>query len=196
MKKRCENGFTLYELLITLLVIGVILSLGVPNLQEFSANNRITAIANDMHSSFLLARSEAARARAPVTICTSNIPLDPNPICTGTLWDEGWIVFIDQNGDLLRDPGDALLRAHPPIDDAVSITTNNFSDYFSFAPTGLGRGDVFGLPSVTSARICDDRGNTVVAGGWSAARILVVTPVGRATVLRDPVAIAGQGDCP
>ena len=51
--------------------------------------------------------------------------------------------------------------------------------------TGLGRGNVTGVPAVSTAVICDERGNEIAAGGSSAARVLVVTPLGRATVIRD-----------
>ncbi len=195
MDKRPQSGFTLYELLITVLVIGVILALGVPNMQQFTANSRISTIANDLHASFLLARSEAARARTNITICASSDSTTANPSCTGGRFDDGWIVFIDTDGDIVRDAGENTIRVHEAIDPAVDITTNGNSTYFSFAATGLGRGDVNGT-SMVSARICDQRGNIVAAGGWSAARVLIVTPIGRATVVRDVAQVAGQGGCP
>lgn len=199
MKMHSQNGFTLYELLITTLVIGVILTLGVPNMQEFTRNSRITAASNDLHSSLLLARSEAARSRENVTICASNNSMDPAATCNSASFDDGWIVFLDSNGpaNVQRDAGENILRAFPPIDAGIDITTNANASYFSFLPTGLGSGDIAGAgTSLTSARICDDRGNTDAAGGWSAARVLVVTPIGRANVVRDKVRIAALGDCP
>ena len=78
----------------------------------------------------------------------------------------------------------------------MTITTNAGATYFGFAPTGLGRGDVGGNPSIQTAVICDGRGNVVAAGGNSAARFLVVTPIGRATVLRDVTQINAAGGCP
>ena len=196
MKMTSQNGFTLYELLITVLVIGVILTLGVPNMQEFTRNSRITATANDLHSSFQLARSEAARSRANITVCASNNSGTPAPNCAGT-FDDGWIVFEDTNGDITRDAGEVILRTYPPIANTIDITTNAGATYFGFAPTGLGRGDVAGAgPSMTAARICDARGNITAAGGWSAARVLIVTPIGRASVIRDKAQITAQGDCP
>ena len=195
MKKNQQTGFTLYELLITVLIIGTILALGVPNMQGFTANSRISTSTNDLHSSFLLARSEAARARTNITICASNDSMSANPSCAGTL-DDGWIVFIDTDGDVVRDAGENVLRAHPPVDAAVNITPLGKATYFSFAPTGLGRGNVGTGPAFISATICDDRGNTVAHGGRSAARALVVTPIGRANVVTDVGQINGQGGCP
>ncbi len=197
MTNKNQNGFTLYELLITMLVIGIALTVGIPSFGVFTQNSRITSTANDLHSSFFLARSEAARAKSNITICASNNSMGA-ATCTGGTFDDGWIIFVDLNGDIQRAGADeSVLRRHPAIDDAIDISTNAGANYFSFAPTGLGRGDVGGAgASVQTAVICDGRGNIVAAGGNSAARYLVVTPLGRATVLRDVAQITAAGGCP
>ncbi len=196
MTTRYQRGFTLYELLITMLVIGIVLTVGIPSFSDFTRNSRMTSTANDLHSSFHLARSEAARSKTNVTICASADPLGA-ALCDGATFDGGWIIFLDLNGDIQRaGAGENVLRAHPPVDTAINITTNAGADYFGFAPSGLGRGNVGGLPSLVTAVICDDRGNATSAGGYSSARVLVATPIGRATVLRDVDMITAQGGCP
>ena len=197
MRTRYQNGFTLYELLITLLIVGVILSYGVPRLATFTKSSRISTTANDLHSSFQLARSEAVRGRVNITICASSNSLAANATCSGTL-DDGLIIFVDTNGDIERDAGENVLRSLPAIDSDIDILTNGpGATYFSFAGTGLGRGDIAGKgPSIQVARLCDDRGNVLAAGGSSSARVLIVTPIGRATVLREVSQVFDQGDCP
>jgi type IV fimbrial biogenesis protein FimT len=189
MKKRQQTGFTLYELMITLLVLSIILAFGVPNLGEFTRNSRMTGTANDLHAAFQLARSEAARAKTNITICASANALDAGADCGGT-WDQGYIVFVDENGDLMRGgANETVLRAHGPAANGVLLAVANDATYFSFAATGLGRGDVGGNPSVTQVVMCDERGNVTAAGGNSAARLFVATPRGRATILRDQALI-------
>ena len=197
MANRNQSGFTLYELLITIVIIGIVLTFGIPNFGVFTQNSRITSTANDLHSSFYLGRSEAARSKSNITICASANSMDAAAACGGT-FDDGWIIFVDLNGDIQRaGVNENVLRRHPPVDDAIDISTNAGANYFSFAPTGLGRGDVGGAgTSVQTAVICDGRGNVVAAGGNSAARYLVVTPLGRATVLRDVAQITAAGGCP
>ncbi|MGH8222089.1 MAG: GspH/FimT family pseudopilin [Woeseiaceae bacterium] len=195
MNSRDMSGFTLYELLITVLVIGVVLTLGVPNFQEFARNSRMAGTANDLHSSFHLARSEAARSKSNITICASADPSGA-ALCDGASFNDGWIVFVDTDGDINRaGAGESVLRAHPPVPELINIIPDNGATYFSFAPTGLGRGDVDG-PSFLTATLCDDRGSAIAAGGSSAARRIVVTPIGRATVIRDKVIIDAAGGCP
>jgi type IV fimbrial biogenesis protein FimT len=179
-----QHGFTLYELLITLLVIGIVLVIGVPDLGDFTRNGRITGTANDLHSSFMVARSEAARSKSNITICASAAPTGA-ALCDGGSFDQGWIIFVDINGDLERaGVNENVLRSHSPVHENIDISTNGGSTYFSFSPAGLGRGDIAG-PAVQIAMICDQRGNVDAPGGSSAARRLVVTPIGRSVVIRD-----------
>lgn len=197
MDTRRQNGFTLYELLITVLVIGVILSIGVPNFAEFTQNSRLTSTSNDLLSSFQIARSEAARSKTNVTICASNNSLAPTANCSGD-FNDGWIIFIDINGDLQRaGVGENVIRAHPAVASGVNVTTNAGSTYFSFAGTGLGRGDVGGNPALSVAMVCDARGLDVAPGGRATARRLVATAIGRATIISDRDVIVGSGGtCP
>jgi type IV fimbrial biogenesis protein FimT len=175
MNKGGQGGFTLYELLITLVVIAVILTLGVPNLGSFTRNNRVTALANDLHGSFYLARSEAARAKSSVTICASAAGVD----CDGGAdFADGWIVFLDRDNIGTRDAAnEPVLKAFASAHDTIHINANATS--FTFAPTGLGAS---GAPLI--AMICDERGNTVAPGGLSAARRIVVSPIGRSTIVK------------
>ena len=181
MDKRTQHGFTLYELMITVMIVGVVLSFGIPNLRAFTQNSRMTSTANDLHAAFHLARSESSRAKTNITICASANSMAADANCGGT-WDQGYIVFVDENGDLLKSQDESVLRAHPKIAKGVSLAVENDATYFSYASTGLGRQDVDGMSRVV---MCDERGNVVAAGGSSASRLFIVTPLGRATILRD-----------
>jgi type IV fimbrial biogenesis protein FimT len=185
MNKKNQSGFTLYELLITLLIVGVVITLGVPNMSAFTQNSRMTSTANDLHATFHLARSEAARAKTNITICASANSMTDTANCGGT-WDQGYIVFVDNDGDLNRSGAtEVIIRAHAKAAKGVILTVAGDAGYFSYAPTGLGRGDIGGNPAMTQVVMCDKRGNIKAAGGNSAARLFVATPLGRATILRD-----------
>lgn len=194
MKKATQYGFTLYELLTTLLIVGVVLTLGIPNMQSFRQNSRMIATANDLHSSFHLARSEASRSKTNITICASANSMAASPTCGGEL-EAGWIVFEDRNGDIAVNGTDAVLRRFPAVTSDITINTPGPDDYFSFAPTGLGRGNITGTPSLTTMVLCDSRGNVRGSGGNSTARVVVVTPLGRATVLADESQVTFHGGC-
>jgi len=189
MDRKNQNGFTLYELLITMLIVGVVLTLGVPNMLAFNQNGRMTSTANDMHAAFHLARSESGRAKTNITICASANALDAEANCSGT-WDQGFIVFVDNNGDIDRSGAtETVLRAHGAIADGVSLAVADDATYFSYSSTGLGRPNVGGNTAISQVVMCDERGNVTAAGGSSAARLFVVTPLGRATIIRDEALI-------
>lgn len=87
-----EPGFTLVELLITIVVLTILLAVGVPAFQSFIKNNRVTAQANDLVSTIQLARSEALKRGTNTVVCASN----DQATCTGKdTWADGWIVFSD-----------------------------------------------------------------------------------------------------
>ena len=198
MTIKSQKGFTLYELLSTMLVVGVVLSLGVPNMQSFRQNSRMTAAANDLHSSFHLARSEAARAKNNISICASVESSLPTltPVCSGG-FEAGWVVFEDRDADLVVDAGEPILRRYPAMNTDIAIKTvgSGPDDYFMYASTGLGRRDSDNTVPVSVMVMCDPRGNVTGGGGKSTARVLIVTPLGRAAVLGDKTQVADQGGC-
>ena len=200
MKNKTQTGFTLYELLTTMLIVGVVLTLGVPNMTAFRQNSSMTAAANDLHSSFHLARTEASRAKDNITICASLDPLGAAPDCdVAAEFENGWIVFQDTNASLTVDAGEFVLKAFPALNTSITVTSDGSRDYFTFAQTGLGR-TVAGETPISTAVMCDGRGNETAAGGRSAARVLIVTPLGRAAVFSDKsqidAKIAIVGGCP
>jgi type IV fimbrial biogenesis protein FimT len=185
MEKNTQSGFTLFELMITVLVLGVVLAFGIPNFSAFTQNSRMTSTANDLHAAFQMARSEAARAKTNITICASADPLGVAD-CDGT-WDQGFIVYVENNNppNLARDPAtEPVLRASGPIATGVSLAVADDATYFTYASTGLGR-QVAGATPLSQIVMCDERGNITAAGGNSAARLFVSTPLGRATIARD-----------
>ena len=87
-----EPGFTLVELLITIVVVSILLAAGVPAFQSFIKNSRVTSQTNDLISTIQLARSEALKRGTNMVVCASS----DQTTCTGKdTWADGWIVFSD-----------------------------------------------------------------------------------------------------
>lgn len=210
MEAKTQSGFTLLELLVTLLVAGVVLGFGVPNFMEFQRNNAMISAANEMVTGLYLARTEAVKRQVPVTLCGSPNPLVPAPAC-GPGGNGGFIVFVDENnngvlgdvtdGNAVVDAGEVVLMQRPDPGGTINVFGNG-GQYMAYAgngflvPTAPGQG----LPSTTVLLYCDERGNRD-AGGRSAARAINVAPTGRAQVMRDQVnvataVVATGGVCP
>ena len=77
-----QHGFTLWELLMTLLVGGILLGIGVPNVMEFQRNGAMTAAANDLIDGHAHGAHEAVKRQAPVTWCFTDDPAAATPACT------------------------------------------------------------------------------------------------------------------
>jgi type IV fimbrial biogenesis protein FimT len=189
MNNGTQHGFTLYELLVTMLVAGIIFGLGVPNLLEFSRNNQMAATANDLITSILMARSEAVKQRVPVTLCASPNPVDAAPTCSpdasGT--DGGYIVWVDSNADATVDAGEQILVQRDDPEDITVFASNGYIHWGinGFLANIAGLGD-----SANSMLLCDARGNVVVAGSLSAARAIRIEQTGRGTVMREVAEVA------
>lgn len=99
-KKQIMRGFTLIELLIILSILGVIMTLAVPNLTSSLQANAVRNTGNDLRSSISLARSTALgqRANGNVRICKATSTASSCDSASAD-WTTGWIVWRDINGD-------------------------------------------------------------------------------------------------
>jgi len=167
---RKQTGFTLTELMITLLIAAILLSQAVPSFMTMLKDNHVTTQVNDFVTSLNMARSEAVKRGGRVTVCKSI----NNTTCTvGGGWEQGWLVFIDDNNDALLSVGEVLLRAHGPLDPGSTLRgVGNVSIYISYVGTGFSQtitGDILNGTLV----MCDSR------GFGSDARAIVVGTSGR-----------------
>lgn len=104
-----ERGFTLIELMITLIIAAVVLAFGVPSFESFIRKGRLTSETNNLIADLQFARSEAIKRGIRVTVCHSA----DQASCGGTagIFDSGWIVFVDRGDEGIVDAGtDEILR--------------------------------------------------------------------------------------
>lgn len=85
------SGFTIVELMITLLVAGTLLAVAVPSFNRMMMTSRITAQANEFVAAINFARSEAIKRNTSMTLCRANAA--NATACTGEAGDwQHWIV--------------------------------------------------------------------------------------------------------
>lgn len=99
------KGFTLIELIVTVLIIGIVFAVGVPGLQSLLGNVSLNANADKLVNSLSYARGEAVARSANVSVAA---------IGGGLI---GWNVFIDTNANCTRDVAVAAVAAAagPPV---------------------------------------------------------------------------------
>jgi len=192
MKK--HSGFTLTELMITLAIVAVLLTVGVPSLKTFMQGNQLIAATNELISALHVARSEAIKLNSRVSICDSS---DGKTCALTGDWSNGWIVFVDFDGNLVNNGApcvaintDCLLRVHDGFTDSqLSVSgivdfTSNPVQSFTFTARGMPK-DVSGVSESGVFSICSFDASDNVIG----SRAVVLSLSGRVRISDNPAVI-------
>ena len=117
-----HGGFSLYELLMTLALAALLVSIGLPSFSSLLARNRQAVEINALFHAFHLARKQSIMRRKVVSLCPSR---DGETCLDDKDWSTGWIMFenTDRDSPPHVDPGEMVLRAHD-VSDSVRIIAN------------------------------------------------------------------------
>jgi type IV fimbrial biogenesis protein FimT len=131
-----ERGFNLIEVMVTLLVISVVVTMGAPSLADFINEMRLSAATNDLLSFFNYARSEAAKRGSRVTVCLSNDLSTCDT--TGVDWAQGAVAFVDSNSNGQVNVGETVVRVLNPTNGVTIFANTAFATdyYFAYRPSG------------------------------------------------------------
>jgi len=170
-RRRC--GFTLIELMVTVLVLIILLALGVPAFADLLSRTKLTSTANTLLAHLQYARSTAVRrgggrvAVGPCNNAKTCTDTPPTPWPDNQVWQDGYMVALV---DTVSPP--KILQVLRRVDAAelasVTIDKNGTSPRFFFHPDGSAGG-------AATVTLCDRRTSTI-------ARAVIVDAVGRARV--------------
>jgi len=156
-----QNGFTLIELMVTLSVAIIVLSVGVPNYRGFVQDSLLVTQSNSFHSAIALTKSEAIKRSNRVTLCPSS---DGTNCTGGTVWSNGWIVFTNPNGNAAVEAGEEILQVGAALTGGSSLSGTQ--DRITFTANG------FSMGSNGRFNLCDSR-------GASYSKVIVLNNQGR-----------------
>jgi type IV fimbrial biogenesis protein FimT len=147
-----QSGFTIVELLVTLIVAAIVMTMAAPSFRNFVANSRLTTVTNDFVTAISFARSEAVKRSSNVRV----VAISPS---SANEWGGGWQV-VDNGGNIIRifQPSSGTVT----MDDSGDVTTLTFDS----------RGFLSGLAAGTAISICDNRDEET-------GRQLTISPTGR-----------------
>lgn len=142
-----SRGFTLIELMVTVAIAAVLLTLGVPAFTNLMIKNQLSGQIQTLQGTIAFARSEAIKRATYVSICKS---IDQSTCCqtsgsTCADWSGGWIVFENRDNDVpaVRDDiggadEEPLLRVFPALPSDYTLNANNnFTNFITYDRLGM-----------------------------------------------------------
>lgn len=157
-----HGGFTLLELLVTLAVAAVLMSVAVPAFSQFVTSTRASTQANALLAGLQRARSQAVNMPSLVTIC----PSADGIACQGNAWNRGWIVKTAGAGA----NAPVVQVGNQMSDQTTLVNPSNAPDRIQFTPAG----------AIRSQR--QFIGLRVGSGESAERRCITISPAGEARV--------------
>jgi type IV fimbrial biogenesis protein FimT len=164
---RPATGTTLWELLLTLMLAGLLAGIAAPSFREFVLDARLTADVNALFGAVQLARSESSKRGRSVVLCKTA----DQAVCAGRelRYDAGWMVFVNEDDSTppSRSPNEPLLYAHRPETRGTIVSNRPYFEFRAFLRRSTNGTVTF----------CDVRGQ-------AAARAVIVSYTGRPRTAR------------
>ncbi len=167
-----QSGFTLIELMVTMSIAAILLTVAVPSFQTTIANNRLATQTNNLVTGVNIARSEAVKRVTSVILCSSTNPNATAPTCigAGNTWSSGWIIFVNGTGDTdasqFAAATDTLIKVGQAASGNITIRATTNLNRFTYLAAGINSG------ATADFAICDDRGENI-------GRQIRISPTGR-----------------
>ena len=176
---KMNKGFTLIELMVVLAVAAILITIGLPSFRAIIQNNRAITQANELITAINMARSEAIKRGASVSICSrTNPPTAPETCAGNNNWATGWMVFVDTDNDATYDSTETVLR----VWDDISATGTTLSAEDNAAATVSSvRFKSTGLTSLSTSTTVTETTFTLTITDCTGnnARTITVTTTGR-----------------
>ena len=169
MPVKTQQGFSLIELMVVVVIAAILVGLGMPSLRSTMNRNAIGSEANRLVRSLNFARSQAVNKQQTVTLQHKSATVGD--------WSDGWIMFTDSAGDGLTafDPvNDTLIQDSDITTERLSVNDLASVDGFiSFEPSGR-----LNEAAAIQVAVCDaiPRSNRVDGS------LITISLVGRTTV--------------
>lgn len=144
-----NKGFTLIEIMVTVLMAAVIASIALPASRDFQANIRINTIANDYVAFLKQARSLAIRDNRPIIVST----IIASPPASNNWGGQGWRMTQNTNNTV-----ETLKEFRDISNQSTLFSTPTVNSFRFSAGTGLAQQINQAILNVTF-RVCDALSN-------------------------------------
>ncbi len=140
VRRRYDQGFTIVELMISIVILAVLLSLAVPSFRESAANANLRAASSDLGLALNSARAMAISLRSVVVV---------KPLGTANDWADGWVIDYDTVVPVTgaSKERDQEFLPHPGVQ---VVETSSGLTSVTFNPSGI-------VTSTATFTVCDVR---------------------------------------
>jgi type IV fimbrial biogenesis protein FimT len=179
LRRTRERGTSLIEAMVGLTLIAGGLRMALPGVQDIVRTSALNAAAEEVLADVRQARAEALMRNRRVTMCKS---AQGGSCSAEGGWEQGWIMFHDENNNGEREGAEQVIAHHAPLASHLRVTGNTpVARYVSYTAIGTTRliGGGFQAGTLT---VCS------TAGGPAAARQIVLNALGRPRVQKATVA--------
>jgi len=135
LSHRFSRGLTLLELMASIAILSITVTTSVPSLINVVNNNRVSVEINQLRESLRYAWSEAILRNKVIVACPSP---DGEHCVRSQDWEQGWMLFVDNDGDRRLGESDTIMRIYPAMPEALTATYRAFGprgQYIPFYPT-------------------------------------------------------------
>lgn len=131
-----QSGFTLNELVVALAITGTVSVSAGPSLLSFVVESKQTVQLNTLFTDLSYARTESIKRGVPTIICKSK---NGESCDRAAEWHDGWLIFADDNNNLVLDDSEDLLRVQQKSPRGIRIKFGSFRSrgrYAQYLPIG------------------------------------------------------------
>lgn len=149
MRRKLVGGFTLIELMIVMVIIGIMTAIAAPNFMEYMKSRRLSGAATQLYVDLMNARAQAVSQN--------------NKVIVALISNNSYQIIRDLNGNGVVDTGE------------TGVTKNIHPDYYdvTFAPASSGFNPIFypngtgmqGTINITSSSVAQTKTITVSTAG-------------------------------
>lgn len=122
-----NSGFTLLELLITLIITALLIAIGGPSFSNQIRKNQVETTTLRLLESIELTRTQAVAANIRTTMKANHS------------WENGWDVFMDGNGNGIKEKDEKLLQTGEAIERVLILANQPVKHYISYIGSGESR---------------------------------------------------------
>lgn len=128
------SGFTLIELMVTIAILAITVTIAIPSFQNVIASNQLQEGRERLRMAIQTAKGEAVARNQTVSLC----PSADGSTCGGSGdWDENWLVVVDNNNSGGVNIASTLRVFEAPDSGEVTVVHTGGFDYIRFEANGI-----------------------------------------------------------